>query len=64
MTESEMFIHLNDNEFKIWKFIDYWRKDIKSYIPDIEYIAENLNKNKRTVFRAIAGLKEKGVLPK
>lgn len=64
MTELELLRNLNDSEFKVWKFIEFWRGETKTYTPDTEYIANKLDKDKRSVFRALAGLKEKGVITK
>jgi hypothetical protein len=57
------FRHLTDSEFKVYYFIKAYNKEReKFYLPAATYVADKLDKSERTILRAYAGLRKKGVL--
>jgi hypothetical protein len=54
---------LTDNEFKVYYFIrGYNEGKERFYLPAAMYVAVRLGKSERTILRAYAGLRKKGVL--
>jgi len=63
--EERLFRDLTSTEFKIYVFIKHWRGDNKfkkGLTPTTQWIYEKLNVSRRTITRAVKGLKDKGVL--
>ena len=62
-TEFELLNKLTDSEYKVYCLIRLWRNKRFGWgEPDASYIMNKLNKSRATTFRALAGLKKKGVL--
>ena len=62
MEHSSLYKDLTDSEFKVYTFIKDYQDGRKTFFPNVEYIGEHTGKDKRTVQRAMAGLREKGVI--
>lgn len=63
MTTSELFTETTDTEYKVYSYILLWRDEKKgNMLPDNDYLQTKLNKSRATIFRAIAGLRAKGLV--
>jgi predicted transcriptional regulator len=63
MTTKELYRDLTDLEFKVFSYINLYNEGREfKRVPAAEHIADKIDKSKRTVERAVAGLKTKGVI--
>jgi DNA-binding GntR family transcriptional regulator len=63
MTTMDMYKKLTDSEFKTYHLIETWRDGKKKMIvPNEQYLCEHLGKGRTAIYKALAGLREKGLI--
>jgi hypothetical protein len=62
MTREEIFKNLTDAEFKVYSYIQMYKETHGGREPAPEYIAAKINKSDRSIYRAYAGLRERGLI--
>jgi biotin operon repressor len=62
MTTMEMFKQLTDSEFKTYHLIKLWQDSKKHGVPGEQYLCDKLGKGRSAVYKALAGLRDKGLI--
>lgn len=62
MTTQEIFRDLSDSEFKVYYFIKMYKDEHGGRQPAPEHVAAKLNKSDRSIYRAYAGLRDRGLI--
>ncbi len=63
MTTDEMWKDLTDSEYKIYHIVkSYMEGRPRIGIPSEQYLCNKTGKGRTAIYKALAGLREKGVL--